>query len=208
MVNEMSQAIISESNLTAIADAIRAKNGSSATYTPAQMATAIAALPVGGSSNVVIGTFTTSSTEGAAQSVTIPYTGSGYPIAAIVYVNGGVYNNTSSGNTTWYNSTQRYAVGQWTLTKSVESETPTWTTSGAANQGVTTAIYKNSTSSSTSYTRTSSMNINIYSSSNANSTATSVVRFKSSKSMSVFVASTSYGLLAECEYKYIIIYSS
>lgn len=44
----MSRAIITESYLTDIADAIRAKNGSSSTYTPPQMAAAIAAIPTGG----------------------------------------------------------------------------------------------------------------------------------------------------------------
>lgn len=44
----MSKALITEARLTAIANAIRAKNLSSDRYTPAQMAAAIAALPEGG----------------------------------------------------------------------------------------------------------------------------------------------------------------
>lgn len=44
----MSRALITESKLTAIANAIRAKNGSSSEYTPDQMAAAIAAIPTGG----------------------------------------------------------------------------------------------------------------------------------------------------------------
>lgn len=40
----MAKAIIDEQSLTDIADAIRAKNGSTDTYTPAEMATAIAAI--------------------------------------------------------------------------------------------------------------------------------------------------------------------
>lgn len=44
----MSKAFITESYLTGIANAIRAKNGSSDTYTPPQMAAAIAAIPTGG----------------------------------------------------------------------------------------------------------------------------------------------------------------
>lgn len=43
----MSRAMITEDYLTDIADAIRAKNGSSDTYTPPQMAGAIAAIPTG-----------------------------------------------------------------------------------------------------------------------------------------------------------------
>lgn len=45
----MSQVLITESNLTNIANAIRSKNGSSDTYTPAEMATAISNIPSGGS---------------------------------------------------------------------------------------------------------------------------------------------------------------
>lgn len=158
----------------------------------------------GGASNMVQGTFTTQSSAGV-QSVSIPYTGTGYPIAAMVFVSGGAYN---SGNSTWYNSTQRYAVGQWTMSKSVISSTPTYTTSGTQNQGVTTAIYKNSTSSSTSYTRTSAMNTNVFSSSNATNAAVTCVRFKSRTSLSVYVNTSSYGLLPGLEYQYIVVYSS
>ena len=44
--------MITEDYLTDIADAIRAKNGSSDTYTPPQMAAAIAAIPTGGDVDV------------------------------------------------------------------------------------------------------------------------------------------------------------
>ena len=44
----MTKALITESTLTAIADAIRAKGGASGTMTPAQMAAAITAIPSGG----------------------------------------------------------------------------------------------------------------------------------------------------------------
>lgn len=44
----MSRALITTSYLTGIANAIRAKNGSSDTYTPPQMAAAIEAIPTGG----------------------------------------------------------------------------------------------------------------------------------------------------------------
>ena len=165
----------------------------------------------GGASNVVIGTFTTSATTGAAQSITLSYTGSGFPIAAIVYIDGGAYNNTSSGNTDWYNSVQRYAVGQWTYSKSVQDSTPTYGTSGSANQGVTAWIYKNSTSQATTYSRSSAMNTNVLTSSSTNATGAGAtcVRFKgNNKTLTYYVASSSYGLLANTKYKYIIIYSA
>lgn len=158
----------------------------------------------GGASNVVQGEFTTSSSAGV-HSLTIPYTGSGHAIAVIVVVKGGAYN---SSYTTWYSSVQRYAVGQWTMTKSVMSSNPTYTTSGTQNQGVITAIYKNSTSSSTSYTRTSAMNTNVFSSSNATNAAATCVRLKSGNVLSYYVNTSSYGLLPSCDYQYIAVYSS
>ena len=161
----------------------------------------------GGASNIIHGTFTASSMTGAAATLTVPYTGSGYPIAFVCWIKGGAYNNSSGGNTDWYNSTQRYAIGVWGGIKSRTNTTPTYSTSGADNQGVTWAVYKNSTSTSTSYTRTSAMSANMFSSSNANATATTVVRFRSKTSISYFVASTSYGLWAGAEYEYIALYS-
>ncbi len=157
----------------------------------------------GGASNIVQGTFTTGSSAGA-SSISIPYTGSGYPILAMVYIAGGAYNSAISG---WYNSTQRYAVGQWTMSKSVMTSSPTYTTSGSQNQGVTTAIYKNSTSTSTSYTRTSAMNTNVYSSSNASNAGATCCRLKSGNVLSYYVNTSSYGLLPNTEYAYCVVYS-
>ena len=171
----------------------------------ANYATVKVSVPAGGgASNLVQGTFTTHNSAGA-QSISIPYTGSGYPIMVVVVVNGGAYNSAISG---WYNSMQRYAVGQYTMTKAVMTSAPTYGTSGTQNQGVTTAIYKNSTSSSTSYTRTSAMNTNAYSSSNASNSAALCVRMMSAKSMSVYVNTSSYGLLPNTQYAYYIVYSS
>lgn len=162
----------------------------------------------GGASNVVIGEFTADSGTGAAHTVSIPYTGSGYPIAAIVFVAGGAYN--SGGQTDWYNSTQRYAVGQWTYTKSVQDTAPTYGTSGTQNQGVTTWVFKNNATTATTYSRSSAMNTNVLTSSNATGAGATCVRFKanSGKTLTYYTASTSYGLLAGIRYTYIIIYSS
>jgi len=163
----------------------------------------------GGATNFITGSFKTSATTGAAATYTLPYTGSGFPIAALIFIKGGAYNNTSSGNTTWYNSTQRYAIGEWGFHKSVQDSTPTYGTSGSQNQGVTHGIYKNSTSSATSYSRTSAMSTNVFTSSNATNAVATAVRFKgNAKTLSYFVASSSYGLLADTEYTYEILYSS
>lgn len=156
----------------------------------------------GGASNFVTGTFTTGSSAGHTE-ITIPYTGSGYPIMCVVVVDGGAY----ASGTSWYNSTQRYAIGQWTMTKSNMSTTPSYTTSGAQNQGVITAIYKNSTSSSTSYTRTSAMNTNVFSSNNASNSAANTIKLKSGNVLSYYVNTSSYGLHPNITYRYFIVYS-
>lgn len=165
----------------------------------------------GGASNIVQGTFTTPSTTGAASSFTIPYTGSGYPIALTIYIDGGPYNKTSSGNTTWYNLVQRYAIGVYNMIKSEITTAPTYTTTGSVNYGTVQTIYKNSTSTATTYGRISSMTVNTYTSSstNATSNSTACVRFKGNKTtVSYYVASTSYGLLASTKYAYVVVYSS
>lgn len=157
----------------------------------------------GGASNIVEGTFTTGSSAGVTN-INIPYTGSGYPISCIVVVEGGAYHS----GTDWYNSVQRYAIGQWTMTKAVFGSAPTYGTSGSQNQGVITAIYKNNTSSATSYTRTSAMNTNVYSSNNASNSAVNTIKLKSGNVLSYYVNTSSYGLHPNITYRYIITYSS
>ena len=156
----------------------------------------------GGASNLVEGTFTTGSSAGYTN-ISIPYTGSGYPIMCVVVIDGGAYHS----GTSWYTSTQRYAIGQWTMTKSNMSTAPSYTTSGANNQGVITAIYKNSTSSSTSYTRTSAMNTNVFSSNNASNSAANTIKLHSGNVLSYYVNTSSYGLHPNMTYRYFIVYS-
>ena len=158
----------------------------------------------GGGSNFVHGEFTTQSSAGV-QTISIPYTGSGYPIMCYVCIKGGAYVS----GTDWYNSTQRYAIGVWACSKSVMSSSPTYSTSGTQNQAVTMSIYKNSTSSSTSYTRTSAMSTNTFSSSNASNAAATAVRFKgNAKTLTVYVNTSSYGLFPNQDYEYFIYYSA
>lgn len=171
----------------------------------------------GGASNIVMGTFITSSTTGAASTFTIPYTGSGYPMQLRIWIDGGTYNSSSTGNTTWYNLVQRYAIGEFSITKARMDSAPSWATSGAENYGVVMLIYKNGTSNATSYSRTSAMSVNSYSTIDASggASATPVVRFKGNgKTVSYWVgyytssSSYSYGLVANTKYAYLAVYSS
>ena len=202
----MADYLVTDTELTSVANAIRTKGGTSANLSfPTEFVSAINAIPTGGggASNIVTGTFTTGSSAGVASTST-GYTGSGYPIVCVVFVEGGSYVS----GTDWYNSKQRYAVGFWSMSKSVQGTAPDYGTSGTQNQGVVTAIYKNSTSSATSYTRTSAMNTNVYSSNNASNSAVNTVKLKANNVLSYYTNTSSYGLLPDTTYRYYIIYSS
>lgn len=189
---------VSASELVSGSDTITA-NG---TVDVTDLASIVVDVPTGGgASNIVQGTFV-GTTTGAAMSVDPGYTGNGYPVACIVWPDGGFI-----GNTTFYGAIQRYAMGMYAMTKSYTAQAPTYTTSGAANQAACLTRYKNSTSSATSFTNGSGQTVNTFSSSNAAAGATTCLRFKSDGTMSVFIASTSYGFMAGVTYNYVVIYS-
>ena len=65
-----------------------------------------------GASNFVTGTFIGSNAEkGTAKSITVPYTGNGYPIAGIIYPTVGAFNSASE----YYSAVQRYAIAKCTV---------------------------------------------------------------------------------------------
>ena len=159
---------------------------------------------------LVMGTFTTSSTRTTKENHTLNYNGNGYPIACMVYVANGAYNNTSGGNTTWYASTNRYDVGAYYMTKSEINTTPTYTTSGTNNYGFIGLVYKNSTSDPATFTSTYAKSAVTYNSSNAG-TSTACVRFVGNgKTLGTYVgnkSSSTIGLAPSTTYSYIVIYS-
>lgn len=166
----------------------------------------------GGSSNVVTGTFTTGSSYGA-SSITLNYSGTGYPILAIVWVDGGIYNNSSSGNTSWYNSVSRYDTGLVILSKSRTTEAPSYGSSGDDNTAAITYVYKNSTSTATTYAWAGVMNNNAYVGSSTNAAANnSMLRFKGNgKTLAYYVGnrgSTTRGLARSTKFAYLVLYSS
>lgn len=173
------------------------------TYDVTALAEAVVDVPTG-ASNYVHGEFTANSTAGI-QTVSIPYTGSGYPIMAYVVIKGGAYKT----GTDWYNLVQRYAVGVWCMSKSNMSTTPNFSaSSGAANQAVTCAIYKNNASTATSYTRTSGMTTVAYGTANPSAAAVNCVRIHTATELKVYVNTSSYGLAPGMDYEYFIVYSS
>ena len=199
-----------EDSVQAIATAIRGKNGLSTTYKIGDMRAAITALPSGGgATNIVQGTFSVPFNKlGTTQNVTLNYTGSGYPIMAVVVVDGGMYTTGTLNTSTWYNSTHRYAVGQWVMTKANMSSTPLYNGSNtAANYRVVISRYKNSTSSATSYTN-SSTNTAIIFGGTASASSTLCIRLTSATQLQYIISNTSYGLLEGVTYRYVVVYSS
>ena len=92
----------------------------------------------------------------------------------LAYVKNGVYNNSSTGDTTWYNSMDRYDCGLVIMVKADTTTTPTYATSGSQNYGAISYLYKSSSSSATSYGRSGSMTANTYTSSSTNASTLAI----------------------------------
>ena len=157
---------------------------------------------------LVQGTFTTGSTRASTGTVSISYTGTGYPIAVMVYMQGGAYDPDGS----WYDTIAYYDADAFYMTKSQMSSTPTFVSSASvpANQGVVCGVYKSSTSNATTHSRNGSSSAVFFNSSDA-TTGYNCIRFKNNtKTMSYYIgnnASNRVGLAPSKTYAYIIIYS-
>lgn len=155
----------------------------------------------GGASNVVTGTFT-GTTTGAAMTVDIQNSGNKRPIAFFIYPSAGMYNP----NGTFYNALQRYAILSFFAVRNV-LPIPT-----DDNAGTTVVRYKNSSSNATSYTQAGGTgNLPFTTSAPADTTAASTARVSirnNTTKLKVFIASSSYGFMANVEYTYYIIFES
>lgn len=166
----------------------------------AQYATASVAVS-GGASNVVTGTFK-GTTTGAALEVTLNYSGSGYPVAVMVYPAEGPYN---SGSGTFYSTVQRYASAWVVATLNKTDAAPDFSDGSATCTFIN--RYKSSASSATSYSGSAS-NTNSAVFRNSSASSTNPLRLRSATKMEVFIASNSYGFMANINYKYWVMYSS
>ena len=157
---------------------------------------------------LVQGTFTTGSTRAGTGTVSINYTGNGYPIAVMVYMQSGTYDP----DDTWYNTIAQYDADGFMAIKAQMSSTPTFVSSGSvpANQATATVVYKSNASTATTHTRAGSQSAVMYNSSDA-STGYNCIRFKNStKVMSYYIgnsASNRVGFAPSKTYAYIIVYS-
>lgn len=155
----------------------------------------------GGASNVVTGTFTASSTTGAAQTIDIPYTGNGYPNFIAIFANDGFGSGSSL-----YGVTHQYATIEVAIMRSSQTVAPTYGGSGTNNTGYVTILYKGNSTSNTTASR--SNGASVFSTNSATAAVGTSVRMSAKNKMSVFVSSNSYGFLASATYRYVIVYSS
>lgn len=166
----------------------------------------------GGASNIVMGTFTTGATRASTGTFSINYTGSGYPIALIVVVNGGMYNNTSTGDTTWYNSKTTYDAGLFCMVKANTTVAPSYS-NGTDDIASKIVVYKGSSSSATTYSVTqNTSSVGYMNSSSSAGNGANCVKFKGNgTTVSYYIgnkASNRIGLAPSTEFQYIAVYSS
>ena len=154
-----------------------------------------------GASNIVTGTFT-GTTAGQTLSVRLNYSGTGYPIAYMIYPSEGMRNANGTFNTTL----KRYAIRSFAATMDTLPL-------GQSTEGSVVASYKNSTSSATSYTSTGTNANTDYpftgspSDSNARSVA-KLVKGSNGTVLYVYIASNSYGFMPNVEYTYHAVFTS
>ena len=160
----------------------------------------------GGASNCVTGTFTTGSTGGVDETITIPYTGNGYPVFIVISVPEGA--NNASG--TVYSTVHQYGVISVIVVKDT-NVVPTYAgQTGFLTSNTARVIrqYKSSSSTAASFSMGYGGGFIFDSANAAISHDTFFIRINSKTQISYFVSSNSYGLLPDTEYTYSITYSS
>lgn len=158
----------------------------------------------GGATNIVHGEFTAKSTYGK-QSVTIPYTGNGYPIVVLIFVKGGIAN---PNYTDWLNLIANKAYACYFACKRECLTTPDYTGNGSINLANVSVCYKNSTTSSLSFGGEVAVSSDVYNSVNPSSSVNGVVRIQNATTMLFYVRNSSGGFAQGIDYEYYIIYSS
>ena len=155
-------------------------------------------------SNYVNGRFTTVSTAGSTQVVTVPYTGNGYPVMMHIEVMGD--ENGSDGFYTWLNQSARTnrTVGLWFATKNNWSTTPNY------NGDMASISTMYATGSKGQYLTNSNLSVYWAAPSPDPLPPTTVVAFQSSTQFSIYTLDSStswFGLAPSTSYVYDIVYS-
>ena len=155
----------------------------------------------GGASNFVTGTFTPQAETDGVNTISVPYAGTGYPILAVVEVEGGVRNPNV---TDWYDLIQRYALGSWVAIRNNLSDF-------SSAQATVLDVHKSSATSATSFTSAQSTAGNVFANSAPTSSTSQVykaITVSSPTEIKIYVNSTGAGLVPNITYRYFIVYSS
>lgn len=200
----MTDYLVTDTELTSVANAIRTKGGTSAQLNfPTEFVSAIGDISSGGLSRAIVGTFITPEQETLGD-VAVQYEGNGYPIAFMIFVADGAYNPNSAA----YDVVDRYSIVQMTMSKSIQDTAPSYDGSGSDDYGVTTTIYKSGSSAGTSYTRNSAMNTLFFKQTLSTNATNGCVCFNSATVFRYTSGTTTFSLLPNTEYTYIVIYST
>ena len=200
----MSKYIATNTDLTSIANAIRTAGGTSAQLEfPTGFVNAIGNISGGGGGgNVVSGSFT--GTTAGDKAISVPYTGSGFPIAVMIFVADGADNSSSS----YYSLVQRYAISILCILKKDTSAQPEYSSSNVSqNYGVDVLRYKNSTTDATAYTTGSQDCIYCGANNLDGSSIHKILNFTNSTTMNVHIATSDRGFAKDIEYGYAVVYS-
>lgn len=196
----MADFVVSDSSLKTIADAIRETGDTSSPLVfPDGFEFAIRAI----SAPAIGGTFR-GVTTGMPLDIPLAYKGTGYPINVFIYPSEGTYNSSGA----FYNVVQRYAMVYWAGLKNAIPSAPVYSGSDINDQMSCFMMFKNSTTNARIFDTTSVLQAATYQNIDAAASANYCVRLKNNKLMSVFIASTGYGFMANIDYNYIVIYSS
>ena len=155
----------------------------------------------------VTGTFTgTTSEKGGIKTISVDYSGNGYPIAIQIFPNVGSYKSGSSA----YTSLQKNGIIMYSATKDDTGAVPDWGDDAEKNRFATMVLYKNSDTTETNLTTALKKDTRIFTTQNpVSSYSVNSLKFYDKNTMKVWIADTNeYGFIPEIEYTYQIIYSS
>lgn len=155
-----------------------------------------ASVDVNVSGGFVQGTFTTSSTTGAAQTINVPYAGNGYPLLAYVEL--------TEGLDVAYNSGRNKAIGAWFASKFDKDSAARYNYDYATVFGIMGANYTGGIKNEYNFQTYYSAEIGA-----SGIEMSNTIAFMSATQFSVWVSEAgSYGLMPETSYTYYIVYSA
>ena len=156
----------------------------------------------GGLTSVVRGSF--KYTAEGWQTISVPYTGSGYPIGLFIYVKDGEAESTFAG------TLRRFALSRYSVVKDDTTSSPSY---DGTTANITLFRYKSSSSASTTYSSSYGSTSTYNTSESTTNSAAYAVRISAQKQIKVRMVDTThntsrYGFLVNTDYEYLVIYSS